>query len=168
MSLDAAAADDLPAVADLVNAGYRGERSKAGWTTEADFITGDRITVARLEADSADPAVHILILRDDGGETLRGCVRLEQTPGGAWMLGMLAVRPVDQAQGSGRRLLEGSEAFARERGGRVMRMTVITIRDVLLAWYARRGYADTGEREPYAYGGALREDLEFAVLEKAL
>ena len=45
------------------------------------------------------------------------------------------------------------------------------VRDTLIAWYERRGYHRTGETEPYPYGDnrfgtPLREDLEFAILEK--
>jgi hypothetical protein len=52
-------------------------------------------------------------------------------------------------------------------------MTVVGIRDSLIAWYLRRGYALTGETRPFPYenrdiGRALRRDLDFVVLEKAL
>jgi hypothetical protein len=52
-------------------------------------------------------------------------------------------------------------------------MTVISIRDALIAWYERRGYVRTGETEPFPYGDRrfgipLRDDLLFVVLEKHL
>ena len=52
-------------------------------------------------------------------------------------------------------------------------MTVIEQRSELLAWYARRGYRSTGEKEPFPYGNPRfglpkREDLRFLVLEKEL
>ena len=55
----------------------------------------------------------------------------------------------------------------------VMRMTVIDVRDALIAFYQRRGYARTGIRKPFPYGDErfgtpLRDDLRFEVLEKAL
>ena len=169
MPLRPATPADLPALVALVNAAYRGDASKAGWTTEADFIEGDRIGVPSLQADLADSAVHLLLLpAGEPGEPPLGCVRLEAMGDGrVWMLGMLSVRPTAQAQGAGRVLLAGAEAHALSRGAAAIRMTVITIRDTLIAWYGRRGYADTGERQPYAYGGALRP-LEFVVLEKVL
>ena len=54
-----------------------------------------------------------------------------------------------------------------------MRMTVIDIRDELIAFYERRGYARTGIKKPFPYGDARfgmpqRDDLRFEVLEKAL
>ena len=52
-------------------------------------------------------------------------------------------------------------------------MTVINVRDTLIAWYERRGYARTGEVRPFPYGDhrfgrATRDDLSFVVLERAL
>ena len=52
-------------------------------------------------------------------------------------------------------------------------MTVIWLREALVAWYARRGYHPTGETKPFPYGDdrwgtPTRDDLYFVVLEKAL
>jgi hypothetical protein len=54
-----------------------------------------------------------------------------------------------------------------------MRMTVIDIRDSLIAFYQRRGYVRTGIHKPFPYGDErfgipLRDDLRFEVLEKDL
>lgn len=156
-----------------MNAAYRGESSRKGWTTEADYIDGQRTDVASLLADlKAKPLARVLILQEGG--QLIGAVWLEPVPGGrAWYLGMLTVDPDRQARGVGRRLLAGAETWVRAAGGTRVRMTVVSIRDTLIAWYERRGYALTGETRPFPYGDAsigqpLREDLEFVVMEKAL
>jgi hypothetical protein len=52
-------------------------------------------------------------------------------------------------------------------------MTVITLRETLIAWYESRGYRRTGKSEPFPYGDdrvgtPLRDDLRFVVLEKEL
>ena len=52
-------------------------------------------------------------------------------------------------------------------------MTVIDIRDELIAFYERRGYHRTGILKPFPYGDErfglpMRDDLRFEVLEKAL
>ncbi|HYM86565.1 MAG TPA: GNAT family N-acetyltransferase, partial [Pseudoxanthomonas sp.] len=52
-----------------------------------------------------------------------------------------------------------------------MRMTVIDIRDELIAFYERRGYRRTGITKPFPYGDERfgipkRDDLRFEVLEK--
>ena len=66
-----------------------------------------------------------------------------------WYLGLLTVRPDLQNRQLGRTLLAAAEDFARERGAKQMRMTVVHVRDTLIAWYQRRGYALTGETEPF-------------------
>jgi len=91
----------------------------------------------------------------------------------AWYLGMLTVRPDRQDQQLGRRLLSAAEDYARTRGARRIRMTVIHQRETLIAWYERRGYRVTGETEPFPYedarfGRPLQEGLFFDVLERDL
>ena len=88
-------------------------------------------------------------------------------------LGMLTVRPDIQDRGLGRQMLEAAEAHAIDLGARRIRMTVVGIRDTLIAWYERRGYSRTGETLPFPYedhrfGTPRRGDLAFVVLEKAL
>lgn len=160
---------DLPAVAALVNTAYRGPEAAKGWTTEAAMIGGDRTNADELRAACAKPDAHLLVLRDDDADrTLLGCAMVERMQGDTWYLGMLTVRPDLQARGTGRRILEGAEAFARRHGAVAMHMTVISIRHTLIAWYQRRGYHDTGDRLPYPHGDPPRPDLQFAVLARSL
>ncbi|MDA4825259.1 GNAT family N-acetyltransferase, partial [Enterobacter kobei] len=70
--------------------------------------------------------------------------------GGTAYLGMLSVEPERQAGGLGRFMIAAAEAEAAARfGARTIRMTVIRQRPELIAWYERRGYALTGETEPF-------------------
>jgi GNAT superfamily N-acetyltransferase len=158
-----------------VNSAYRGEVSRQGWTTEADYIAGQRTEAALLARDlAATPGAELLVLRDEGEGPLLGSVWLEPMADGAtWYLGMLTVRPDIQDRKLGRELLAGAEAWAAKAGARRVRITVIGIRGPLVAWYERRGYVRTGETRPFPYdnpevGAALRRDLDFVVLEKAL
>ena len=165
---------DLGAIAALVNSGYRGDSSRAGWTTEADFLGGQRTDAEALRTDlTARPGAVLLMLRDEPGGDLLGSVWLEPQGPDVWYLGMLTVRPDVQARQLGRTLLAEAERFAASRGARRMRMSVITIRDTLIAWYERRGYVRTGKTLPFPYGDVrfgvpARDDLRFEVLEKAL
>ena len=86
---------------------------------------------------------------------------------------MFTVRPDLQARGLGRSLLDASEQFARARGARRMRISVIQLREPLIAWYERRGFRATGESVPFPYGDPrngipLRDDLQLLVFEKPL
>lgn len=164
---------DLPDVVDLVNAAYRGDRAKAGWTHEADYLAGQRTDLEMLTKDLETPGARVLAWRDEAAGELLGCVWLEPADAETWRLGMLTVRPDLQASGLGRRILQAAERHAAELGAGSVRMTVIGIRDSLITWYGRRGYRATGERRPFPYGDPrfgepLRQDLDFVVLEKAL
>jgi ribosomal protein S18 acetylase RimI-like enzyme len=174
MDLRPATPDELPAIADLVNGAYRGGDAGAGWTTEAGYIEGQRTDAETLRTDlAAQPAAQLLTLRDDPAGPLLGCVWLEPAEPGVWYLGMLTVRPELQDRRLGRDLLAAAERQAAELGARRVRITVVNLRDELIAWYERRGYALTGETRPFPYGDERfgkpsRPDLAFVVLERAL
>jgi ribosomal protein S18 acetylase RimI-like enzyme len=166
-----AMAADVPALVALVNSAYRGDSSRAGWTTEADLLGGQRIDVEGLTEMIAAPG-HVVLLHDQDHVPV-ACVHLERT-GEDCYLGMLTIRPTMQGNGLGRRLLETAEHWAIEHwSSRSMHMTVIVQRIELIAWYERRGYSRTGERKPFPYGderfGLPRcADLQFEVLWKSL
>src|SRR5579871_5361795 len=174
MDLRPATDTELAAVAALVNSAYRGESSRQGWTTETDYIDGQRTDPETLRRDlAAQPDAELLVLRDEPTGPMLGCVWLEPAGGADWYLGMLTVRPDLQDRRLGRGLLEAAERHAAAQGARRIRMTVVHIREELIAWYLRRGYAATGERLPFPYEDALfgvpnRPGLEFVVLEKPL
>lgn len=161
--------EDIPALLTLVNSAYRGESSRAGWTSEADLLDGIRTTRPALEDMLAHPDAVILLYED--GETLAGCVYLEKL-GLSMYLGMLSVSPQLQAKGIGKRLLEAAGNRAREQSCTTMEMTVISVRHELIAWYERHGYHQTGEKEPFPTDeekfGIPRQKLEFVVLKKLL
>ncbi len=166
---------DAAAIADLVESGYRGERSRAGWTTEADLLDGQRIDVEGVLAVIRDPASRVLLAEceDEGSVELPGCAQLERKPDYAYF-GMFSVRPGLQNGGIGRAVLAEAERIAREDWALpAMRMSVIVQRAELIAWYERRGYARTGEYLPFPYGDERfgkpkRADLKFEMLVKQL
>jgi ribosomal protein S18 acetylase RimI-like enzyme len=170
LPLRLATSADVPALVALVNASYRGDTAKAGWTHEADLLGGIRIEAPRMDEMLRDPRSAVLV-HDDGGEII-ACVHLERIGDDGVYLGMLTVRPTLQASGLGRRLLAASEADARARWGAThVEMTVIALRSELIAWYERRGYSRTGERRPFPADAAiehLRDGIDFIVLRKAL
>ena len=171
-----AAESEFPAIVALVNSAYRGQGARAGWTTEAGYIDGQRIDLDSLKQDLADsPDAVLLTLRDEEAGPLLGCVWLEpdgEAPGeDVWYLGMLTIRPDLQNRKLGAALLSHGEAYAQARGAKRVRMTVVHLRDTLIAWYQRRGYALTGERKPFPVGerfGKPQQALEFVLLEKRL
>ncbi len=171
MKLERATAADLPAVAALMNAAFRGMGSNASWNSEAAYIDGDRTTPALLAADvAAQPDGRLLIVRSTEGPIIAS-VWLEPAGDEVWYLGSLTIAPTLQKAGAGRRLLEAAEQYVRSRGAHRLRMKVVNVRDTLIAWYVRRGYHLTGETEPFPYGDnrfgiPKRDDLSFVVLDK--
>jgi ribosomal protein S18 acetylase RimI-like enzyme len=167
----AARPQDVPALVDLVESAYRGERGRAGWTHEADLLSGQRTDVQMAGAAVRDPA-GVVLVAETGGQIL-ACCQLQRRDGYVYF-GMFAVSPARQGGGLGRAVLAEAERFARDEwGAGELRMTVIVQREDLIAWYLRRGYARTGELSPFPYGDErfgvpLRADLAFETLAKKL
>jgi ribosomal protein S18 acetylase RimI-like enzyme len=162
---------DAEDILTLVESAYRGESSRAGWTTEAELLGGQRTDREEVDALIGDASVAIVLARQH--RELVGSVVVRIDSERVAHVGMFAVRPTLQSSGIGRTLLAEAERVARERGAREAEMTVIEQRTELLAWYARRGYLPTGETEPFPYGNPRfglpkRDDLRFLVLAKKL
>lgn len=157
---------DVEAIVALVESAYRGEPSRAGWTTEADLLEGQRTDPEAV----LEVLPHVLLAVEDGD--LRACCTLVPKDGHAYF-GMFAVRPGLQGNGMGSLVLAEAERRATTQGLSYVEMTVVSARPELIAFYLRRGYTDTGEARPFPYGDErfgrpLRDDLAFTVLVKAL
>jgi ribosomal protein S18 acetylase RimI-like enzyme len=166
-----ATAGDVAAIVALVTSAYRGEASRAGWTTEADLLDGNRIDPEVLRADIERPRSRVLLASQDG--ELVACAHVAVVDGAGYF-GMFAVRPTLQGGGLGRAVLAEAERIVRDDWGvATMRMTVIDVREELMAWYERRGYRRTGVKKPFPavdprFGIPKRDDLRFEVLDKPL
>jgi ribosomal protein S18 acetylase RimI-like enzyme len=165
---------DVAAVVALVDSAYRGGESRAGWTSEAELIDGQRTDVATVSALIAEPGAHVLLAEEAGALQVCCELREPQARGGTAYFGMFAVRPSRQDGGYGRIVLAEAERVSRDEfGATTLEMTVIRQRESLIAWYERRGYQRTGETKPFPYGhervGIPKlDDLEFVTLAKAL
>ena len=162
---------DIPMLVALVTSAYRGDASRAGWTTEADLLDGLRIDADRIAIDIERPHSVILLGESDGDTVACAHVAVED---GAGYFGMFSVRPDLQGHGIGKLMLLEAERIARDELQQdAMRMTVIDVRDELIDYYARRGYRRTGIYKPFPYGDERfgipnRPDLRVEVLEKPL
>jgi ribosomal protein S18 acetylase RimI-like enzyme len=162
---------DIPALVELVTSAYRGETSKQGWTTEADLLEGQRIDPEVLRQDIERPQSRIVIAERDGA--MLACAHIAEE-NGAGYFGMFSVRPDQQGGGLGKIMMNEVERIVRDEWRlSAMRMTVIDVREELIAFYERRGYARTGIKKPFPYGDERfgipkRDDLRFEILEKQL
>lgn len=173
-----AAPDDARQVVELVESAYRGDASRAGWTTEADLLAGPRTSAEEVARSIAADDTVVLLAEEPGtgppaDGRMVGCCRLRRAADGRAYFGMFAVRPGLQGRGLGRALLAEAERTVVERwDSAVLGMQVLSVRDELIAWYERHGYRRTGETVPFSSDvpdpGALRDDLVFETLEKRL
>ncbi|WP_316527750.1 GNAT family N-acetyltransferase [Kitasatospora brasiliensis] len=166
-----ATAADVPALVELVESAYRGDSSRAGWTTEADLLGGRRTNPAAVTEAVGHPEGLVLLAERDG--ELVACCQLERRGDRAYF-GMFSVRPGIQGGGIGRAVLTEAERLVGEEWGvGAMEMTVIEQRPELIAWYERRGFRRNGEFSPFPYGDEnfgipQRSDLRFVHLVKEL
>lgn len=162
---------DVPAIVSLVQAAYRGDASREGWTTEADLLDGPRTDAEDVAGLITRAHSQVLVAELDGG--LEGCAHVA-LEAGAGYFGMFAVLPRRQGGGLGAALLAEAERRVRDDWGAAeMRMTVIDLRVDLIPFYERRGYARTGVVKPFPYGNERfgiprRSDLRFEILAKTL
>lgn len=175
MQLEHATEADYPEIIQLVNAAYRGsgDDSARSWNQEIGILEGTRTDDSLLREEASAPGAHLLIHRDPEDRSILGTVLLVPSEQGSWYLGMFTVRPALQNRQLGRALLGAAEDFAKAHGAQSICMGVLNVRDTLIAWYERRGYTQTGKTQPFPYddvrfGKALRDDLEFVMLEKRL
>lgn len=174
----------LNEMADMVNSAYRGESSRAGWTTETDLLDGGRTDVEALSVELDTPGRCLFGVRSSESPILLGCVSLHQyqappstqTPGVAdcfTYLGMLTVRPNSQGTGIGKFVLQQVEHFARSQGSIRVSLGVVHLRESLIAWYERHGFVRTGKTEPFPpanprFGIPKVEGLYFVLMEKKI
>ncbi len=163
---------DASAIVALVNSAYRGDSSRAGWTTEADILGGQRTDFDEIAQQINEAGSEFLLsLRD--GEVI-GSVHLLRQDACTAYLGMLVIKPGLQGQGLGSRLLDKAERFLKNKWSvSCLQMQVITLRDELIAFYERRGFKRTGEFKPFPeneprFGLPKVAGLKFEVLEKML
>ncbi len=162
---------DVAVIVALVESAYRGDVSRKGWTTEADLLDGRRTDPTGVVELITKSGSCMLLGERDGA--LLACANLEKRDDAGYF-GMFSVRPDLQGAGIGRAMLAEAERIARDDWRcREMHMTVISVRDELIAWYERRGYRRTGIHSPFPYGDERfgipkRDDLRFELLVKPL
>jgi ribosomal protein S18 acetylase RimI-like enzyme len=165
-----AQASDVESVTVLVNAAYRGESSRQGWTTEADLLTGLRTTRETVLSLLGDKNSQLLLCKQD--KALLGCLALLHQHSQVEM-SMFAVSPQHQGMGIGKQLLQQAEQTAiRQWSAKQAMMSVISCRHELIAYYERRGYTLTGEQKPFPVNPALwtplANNLTLSILAKEL
>ena len=171
LRLRAARPADADTLTALIRSAYRGDDSRAGWTSEADLVDGERINVGQVNAMIT--AAGSLMLVGEDGDRIVACCQLRNEGAGLAYFGTFAVSPQAQGTGLGRQLMAEAEQLAVSSFGATrLEMTVLAPQDKLIGYYQRRGFRPTGETRPFpadpTYARPLVDGLYFVVLEKAL
>ena len=161
---------DVPAVAALVERAYRGPAAATGWTNEAEILAGPRSSEQQVAALVADERSRFVLVEADGRLVGSALVQAPDDRGGTAYVGMFAVDPAEQGTGTGKVVLEAAERATRELWeATAATLTVISLREELIGWYERRGYARTGRHLPFPFheaSGALRTDFDLVEMRK--
>lgn len=164
-----ATAVDISSLNKLINSAYRGESSRKGWTTEAELLEGSRTTEEEL-AEIITNTSNTLLKFTQNNQIVGSVLLIEKEQ--QLYLGMLTVSPELQNSGIGKKLLYQAELHAKALDLPKIVMTVISLREELIAWYKRHGYVDTGVRDPFPASNIhipiVKIPLEFIVLEKKI
>ena len=123
-----AAAEDVDALARLINAAFVVERP---------IFDGDRVNPERVR-HFLDMG-RFLVVEDAGG--VAGCVYVERR-GDRGYIGLLSVDPACQGSGLGRMLMESAEAYFAEAKCVAVDLRVVSARTPLPSFYRHLGYAE--------------------------
>ncbi|PYS71039.1 MAG: hypothetical protein DMF69_11725 [Acidobacteria bacterium] len=145
---------DVPEITSLINAAFK--------IAEEFFVDGNRISIEGVleHFESGE-----FLLAEEEGK-LVGCVYLEQR-GDHTYLGLLSADPTIQRAGLGSRILTGAEEYCRKRGAKFMDISVVSLREELLPFYAKRGYVETGT-SPFPSDVKLKLPCHFINMSKDL
>lgn len=161
--------NDSSVLSSLLNRSYRGESSRAGWTTEADLLSGKRINEAGLLQLLNDPDSLILIAQTNNVITATIHAHREND---TVHFGLFAVESTMQGNGIGKALLAYAESEVYNQWKITTAiMEVISLRSELIAYYERRGYVQTGETIAFPQSDLWNpkvDSLKLSVLSKIM
>lgn len=155
-SLRTASESDAAEIALLVNRAYRPAPHERRWTHEADLISGPRTLAAQVRALFSSQSCILVLCAE---QKIIACVHLLGEESSVY-IGMLATDPALQTQGLGKQMLQHAERHAAAHfNASAFKMSVLSSRPELLAFYQRRGYVCTGEIEDYPVSAGVGQPL---------
>ena len=155
--LRTAVAADVPAIVDLINRAFAVEKF---------FKSGERIDAAGL----AEMMQHGEFLLLESAAALISCVYVKITGERAYA-GTLAVDPLQQKSGIGRRMMNEAEEYARAHACEVLDIRIVNVRpelsEIYTSWVrADRNRIGRGDQDGYAAG--LHHHVEAVVTSQPL
>ena len=176
--------DDAAELHKIINEAYRTENS---WTTEANYVKGERISLDALQLlikEQRDPLLVAEVpssASDSSGSKmeLAGCISAEAShlhpqmnlPDKSALIGLFAVSPNHQSRGVGSRLFNACLDWIRvnwlDCDDAIL--WVIKQREDIRKWYERLGFKWTGEYRAFVLPDLCKsDDVEFMIYSKPL
>lgn len=161
---------DIPQLVILINKSYR-EQQDRSWTTELDWVEGQRITEFQLEAQ-LQLRNSTLLIAETSVSKLIACIGLT-FENNQVEIGTFCTDPQVQNMRVGRSVLEYAEQYALKEDPHLTSalMYVLDVRSELIAYYERRGYMKTGNKQSYpveANVGVPRVPIKLVEMKKDL
>ena len=153
VAIRTATSADIPALVRLVNAAFVAEQF---------VFEGDRINAEETQA-FMDMGVFLI---GEGSAGFAGCVYAE-IHGDRGYLGLLAVDPLRQGTGLGRKLVSAAEDYFRDAGCCAVDLRVLSQRTPLPPFYRRLGYVETGTA-PFSPALQPKVSGHYIVMSKSL
>ncbi|CAF0864103.1 unnamed protein product [Adineta steineri] len=168
-----ATTSDCDLLVPLINNAYRGLLSYQGWTNETELVPVSRTNPNNLLNLINTDGNIILMFFGENDQILKGCISLlHQTESKSARIGLFSVRPDLQARGYGKFILSTAENYALNNWNvEYIELSALIQRPELIAYYSRRGYIDTGKRQPFIITTVpsectMRDDLELCTMVK--
>ncbi|MGR2824752.1 GNAT family N-acetyltransferase [Acinetobacter sp. 1124_18A] len=139
---------DIPQLVDLINTSYREQQGRS-WTTELEFVKGQRITEHQLE-EQLQLSNSTLLVGETNSSKIVACIGLT-FENNQVEVGTFCTDPHVQNMRVGRSVLEYAEQYALKEVPHLTNavMYVLDVRSELIAYYERRGYVKTDNEQPY-------------------
>ena len=134
------------------------------WSGKPPRHADTQISVEEITALINAPRSRLLVAIQS--EAIVGCVLVTRQPGARAALGLLGVDPTCRRRGLGARLIAAAEMTAEnEFGSDQIELCVLAEREKLAAYYARFGFAPTGESRHVPLADTT---MDFMVMAKPL
>ncbi|CDH60903.1 hypothetical protein RO3G_11136 [Lichtheimia corymbifera JMRC:FSU:9682] len=157
--------DDLKHVGkivEIINGAFVADNT---WTSVRHLGMKNRVNYAEVEDLVRNK---ILLCVFDENQVVVATAEIQPINSDEAGIGLVSVDPARQSQGIGKLLLLATIDKIKEMGYKVATMSILGERPELLAWYAKLGFQDTGERPLYRNPAVIEAVLPLTVVKKNL
>jgi GNAT superfamily N-acetyltransferase len=154
--------EDIPTLQALIQSAFRAQDTRPGWIDNLGLSEKFKIETEEIKSILDKPDSKMLLayaanstnaepsMNTISEEIPVGSIGVSKRAGNLGRLFMLAVNPAYAGDGVGRQILDYGEDYCiRVWGCEKLSLNTLSVRTQLRAWYARRGYVETGDTVPF-------------------